>query len=877
MPSSNDGVEVSGESGRSPRRVHRQIWLLNTALAAIAGGLALLVGPLPRLGDLDVHTHPLVLAALLAVSEVLVVHVRFRNDAHTFSMAEAVLAIGLLTAAPAELLAAQALGAAVVLIVHRRQPPIKLVFNLAQLLISVSCAVLLLKALLGDGDALAPWGWLTVALATSLGSFVSLVSILAVLRITTGTVAVRNHLGAAAYAVANSLASTSLGLAAVVLLSARPETAVLLAIPAASVFVANLAYVSQREKHQRLEFLYESTQILSRAEHLEDGLVAVLQRTCDTMRCDLASLIYLPAETADHVVETTVGADGPVSVMRSVPRDELGDEWWRLIEADSRRIVVPDALHGTALTDAVAVPLEGETRRIGILLIARTEVAVNRFSGADRRMLETLSANLSITVENGRLEQSLAQLQQLEEAMSHRATHDSLTELANRSLFTELVESAFANPGQRVAVMFIDLDDFKSVNDTHGHAAGDALLRETAVRLRTSVGDAGTPARLGGDEFAVLLHGEIGAAEAREVADRILAELAPPIALQGRDVRIKATIGIALGHSAHDADGLLRNADIAMYVAKAAGKGCHRLFHPQMRDVVLHRQDLVERLEGAQDRGEIVIHYQPIVDLATGTPRGAEALVRWQHPVHGLLSPSAFIELAEETGKIVEITRYVLEAACVEAASWDERVDAPNGSYVSVNLSARDFREPHLVRTVERTLQDTGLPAHRLLLEVTESALQNEVLVTRTLTRIRDLGVRIAIDDFGTGFSSLSRLRSLPFDVVKIAEPLVANADKGGRDRDFAQLLVDLARILDVDAIAEGIETAAQASVLRQLGFTAAQGHYYSPSQPGNDLWASWRLSHNGHHPDSRERRNPGSRRAADISLVRGFGTSTPA
>jgi len=205
----------------------------------------------------------------------------------------------------------------------------------------------------------------------------------------------------------------------------------------------------------------------------------------------------------------------------------------------------------------------------------------------------------------------------------------------------------------------------------------------------------------------------------------------------------------------------------------------------------------------------------------------------------------------------------------VEATSWDARLDAPSGAYVSINLSSRDFADPTLVHGVEQTLRDTGLPPHRLLLEVTESALQDESHVSRVLSRLRDAGVRVAIDDFGTGFSSLSRLRSLPFDVVKIAEPLVANAERGGRDRDFAQLMVDLARVLDVEAIAEGVETAGQASTLRQLGFNSAQGFYYSPAVASPELWNAWRSSLAGtRRPSSRDRRAPGGRRAADITLV---------
>ena len=855
------------ERGRSPRRVQTQIWTLNAGLTAGALVLAGVVSRFGRAGDLSRESATWILIALFAAFELFVVHVRFRDDAHTFSMAEAGIALGLLTAGPTQLIVSQLIGGALVLAIHRRQPVVKLVFNLAQQCLGTSAAILVVHVVLGNGDSLGPRSWFAVALGVAASSMVGTLAILSVLRLATGAVSITGHLGAAAFGLVNSLLSASLGLVGVVMLAARPNATILLAVPAASVFATNLAYVSQRDKHQRLEFLYGATRVLAASQQVEDGLAKLLEHTREALRCDVAALVYRPLDVDDHVVVTTVGNDSERR-METLPREVLGEGWWELSERDGSRSNTPSEFLGSPLVESLVVPLVGETRQVGLLLIARTDTSVNPLSRTDRRMVETLASHLTVTVENGRLEQSLAQLRELERALSYRATHDGLTELANRSLFTDCVTADFAADPRQVGVMFIDLDDFKSVNDTLGHAAGDTLLKETAVRLTATVGDRGMPARLGGDEFAVLLRGDISPSSARRLADAILESFVPTLDIDGREVRIKGTIGIALGPTATDADGLLRNADIAMYAAKAAGKGCHRLFHTQMHDVALHRQDLVERLEGAHDRGEIETFFQPIVDMTTGAPKGAEALVRWVHPIHGVLTPDSFIELAEETGRIQDITRYVLEQACVEAISWDARLDAPTGAYVSVNLSSRDFSDPLLVENIDLTLKDTGLPPQRLLLELTEGMLDDESHVARTIARIRELGVRVAVDDFGTGFSSLSRLRNLTFDVVKIAEPLVAHADRGGRDRDFAQLMVDLARVLGVDAIAEGVETAAQASILRQLGFTAAQGHYYSPALPSPELWSAWRSNAGSRRPVGRDRRAPGGRRAADITLV---------
>ena len=825
-----------------------------------------------QLGQTGTHVtriHSAFIVLLFVSAEVLVVHVKFRNDSHTFSMAEAVLVLGMLSTSHSALLTAQLVGGGLAMAAHRRQRPIKLVFNVAHQALGASLGLILAHFVLGDGNTLGPRAWLASALLVVVSSLVSLLAVSVVLWIATGSISVKDQLLATLFGVANALAAASIGVICVLLMAQRPLAAILIAVPTASVLSTNLAYVSQRDKHRRLEFLYGATKQLTQAAQLDHGLVDVLEGTRSTMRADWVGLVHVAGDgdTDSRHIATLVDPGGAPLVMVHLDAAELGAGWAELLVAGDARRQTPPVFLTRPITEVIVAPLEGETRRLGLLLIGRSESSVNQFNDGDRRTAETLASHLAITIENGRLEQSLTKLRELERVLGYRASHDTLTDLANRALFTERVLQGHADPEQRIGVMFIDLDDFKTVNDTLGHAAGDRLLQETAERLRDTVGGLGMPARLGGDEFAVLLEGEVTAASARQLADHILEAFKPPLDLEGREARIKATIGIALEQSADNGDGLLRNADIAMYVAKAAGKGCHRLFHTQMHDVVMHRQDLVERLEGAHDRGEIVIHYQPIVDLATGRPRGAEALVRWNHPVHGLLSPDAFVNLAEQTGRIVDITHHVLEAACFEAASWDERPHAPAGAYISVNVTPQDLADPHLIGAVQRSLSQSGLAPQRLLIEVTESAFANEVVVTRTLNKLRELGVRIAVDDFGTGYSSLARLRSLPLDVVKIAEPLITNVDRGGQDLDFARLLADLTRVLGVDAIAEGVERAGQARALHHLGFTAAQGYYYARPAPSAEVWSSWRLGPDGRHL-GRDRRGAQARRAADFTVV---------
>ena len=340
---------VSGsDRGRSPRRVRTLIWSLNAGLAVAATALGIVVAGFGRAGDLTRSSAFWILVALFAAFEILVVHVRFRDDAHTFSMAEAAIALGLLTATPAQLLLAQAVGGGLVLAIHRRQPLIKLAFNLCQQGLGTAAAICVVHVVLGDGDSLGPRSWLAVGLAVAASSMVGTGSILVVLRLATGSVSVRSHFGTTVFGLVNSLLSASLGLVAVVVLSARSNATILLAIPAASVFATNLAYVSQRDKHQRLEFLYGTTRALAASQELEDGLTQLLEQTRDALGCDLASLMYRPLDSADHVLVTTVLTDGGIGVMTSLSRAELGEEWWALLESQSPRLDAPDDVPRTS-------------------------------------------------------------------------------------------------------------------------------------------------------------------------------------------------------------------------------------------------------------------------------------------------------------------------------------------------------------------------------------------------------------------------------------------------------------------------------------------------------------------------------------------------
>jgi diguanylate cyclase (GGDEF)-like protein/PAS domain S-box-containing protein len=418
-----------------------------------------------------------------------------------------------------------------------------------------------------------------------------------------------------------------------------------------------------------------------------------------------------------------------------------------------------------------------------------------------------------------------------EEQLRHQAFHDPLTGLANRALFTDRVQHALVVSSGDAAVLFLDLDDFKAINDGLGHVAGDALLRAVGVRLRASLSATHTVARMGGDEFAILVERADAAAAALDAAERITAALQTPFDLDGREMFVTASVGIAVGG---DAEELLRCSDVAMYGAKASGKAQYVVYAPRMDEHLVGRLELVADLRRADIASEFDLHYQPVVELLSGAVRGVEALVRWEHPTRGLLQPSEFVHLAEETGRIVEIGRWVLAEACRQTAEWHERLEGGHGLSVSVNVSTRQVRRPGLLDDVDAALAGSGLEPGDLTLEITESVLaRRREELTSILEEVTNRGVRLALDDFGTGYSSLSLLQDLPVHTLKVDRSFVQSigAEDGGR-APFVRAIVELAEALELTVVAEGIEEIDQVAALRRLGCRVGQGFYFARPLP---------------------------------------------
>jgi len=424
-----------------------------------------------------------------------------------------------------------------------------------------------------------------------------------------------------------------------------------------------------------------------------------------------------------------------------------------------------------------------------------------------------------------------AALERQREELERHAFADSLTGLANRALFEDRTTHALerlADKAERLAVLVLDLDGFKLVNDALGHSCGDALLRHATDRMMVALRPSDTLARLGSDEFAVLLENVRGLDDALGAAERLREALQEPFMLKGSDVLVTASIGIALStEKTRDAAELLRRADLAMYRVKEHGRNASEFFDPAMDDQAAERLDMVNALRRAVERDELVVHYQPIIDLETGTVCAAEALLRWDRPGRGLVSPLEFIPLAEETGVIVPIGEWVLNHACAEAKLWSRSglADVP----VTVNVAARQLLDPGFESIVAGALTKNGLQPGRLILEVTESSvMQNADVTIAKLDRVSETGVRIALDDFGEGYSSLGHLRELPIDILKIARPFVQELTDDEHDPALVRGIIELARSLGLRLVAEGIEYPEQHAILRAFDCPLGQGFLFA-------------------------------------------------
>jgi diguanylate cyclase (GGDEF)-like protein len=559
-------------------------------------------------------------------------------------------------------------------------------------------------------------------------------------------------------------------------------------------------------------------------------------------RAELAEVV-LQAHDATGALRTTSIHGEPPEVM--VPVAWAADHPVTVrLQAERRAFFRGPSLtgeaDGRAIRQAMVSPLLGESGMIGSMTVANRLTEGTSFDEDDLRLLETLANQAAVALENGQLEASLAELSRLKEQLRYQAYHDPLTGLANRAMFAEQVERQLADlrPGAVLAVLFLDLDDFKVVNDTLGHAAGDRLLGAVAERIKGCIRTDDVAARLGGDEFALLLIDEDGLGRAKAVANRIIEALQVSFPVQGQELVVGGSIGIAVGRDpVQHSDELLRNADVAMYTAKAGGKRRVAVFDPTMHAAIVARHALSAELARSIGQGELLVHYQPIIELATGRTAAVEALIRWRHPTRGLIGPDDFIALAEENGMILGLGRWVVEEACRQVAAWEAAGDLDDDFFVSVNLSPLQVQRPEFIAEIETVIAGSGLSASRLVLELTETSMFQDTQATiGKLGALREAGVRIAVDDFGTGYSSLGYLRQFPVDILKIAREFVVPADRDDDEWAFAHAIVALGQTLGLEIVAEGIEEAGQVDRLLALGCAYGQGYHFSRPMNAREL-----------------------------------------
>jgi diguanylate cyclase (GGDEF)-like protein len=557
-----------------------------------------------------------------------------------------------------------------------------------------------------------------------------------------------------------------------------------------------------------------------------------------------------------HAVSGVIAADSPEAlgrVLRSACADVMGFEAFAFVTYESTHggdaAHVADAAEAEALLavdgrSVLAVPVTASGVRLGEMHIAR-DAAVG-FAPDDAEVLEAVAALAATALRNLHL---LTEIQSSEERFAHQAYHDALTGLANRTRFREKLGASLAHAPAAMdevapsAVLLVDLDGFKAVNDGLGHDAGDALLVAVARRLLNATRGSDTVARLGGDEFGVLLDRLREPRDATIVAERVVQSLRIPFSVNGRPVTIGASVGVAFAREAHrrDADALMRDADAAMYAAKHGGKSAYAVYDPEAQAAAAAGQLMDAELRQAIARGQLWLAYQPLVGLEDGAVRAVEALARWTHPGLGIVSPGEFIPRAERSGLIVPLGRWVLREACRQAAEWEVRRAAHTPERppltVSVNVSARQLHQHDFVDDVAETLRLTGLSPRLLMLEITETVIvEQPELVRERLGALRALGLRVAIDDFGDGYTSIAHLRRFPVDVLKLCMAFVDGVAEQPESTALATAVVAMARALNLETVAEGIEEPAQQAALRTLGCDHGQGYLFARPMPPAEL-----------------------------------------
>lgn len=825
---------------RVRRAGSRALWLLLFS-AVVACAVAVSAAELPATDPVGSVRLPWWgLALLFSACELGVVGLRSRRSTDASSLVDSALVIGLLLATPPSLLLGQLAGAALVLTVRRQS--VELVVRQARTILGTCVALVVFELLRPAGVGIEPSIW-AYALAGVLAAAVTRRGLFSLgVRVMSGHMTRIEFTSALGKDILMTLTVSCLGLV-VVTLMARDEASVwLLALPSGMLLLTYRASLIERHSLRRLEFLYGATDALLLSADVHQALAPMMHRTRVAFQAGLAEAVLLaPAAGMPERTRSTegqAGADealetGFIAALTALASERPGARLLERPVADPllERYLLRAGAHGSVI---IAV-LEGDPGPLGLLLVANRGEVDRPFGASELELLDKLAGHVAASLGHEILQEDFGRLEQLQSQLEHMAFHDPLTGLVNRARFGDQLSRALARRETLVAALFIDLDDFKLVNDSLGHTAGDELLVAVADRLRLSLRAYDTPARLSGDEFAVLIDDAESMDVIIEIAERVLQSLSEPLTVGDSEVLVRASIGVATSREGgRRTEDLLRNADLAMYRAKALGKARFEFFEPEMHALAMHRHELKAELQRAVDEDQLVVLFQPVVDLRTGLIAGVEALVRWQHPRLGLVSPDSFIPLAEESGLIGPIGRHVLTHACQKLAMWQAASITGDAFTVTINLSVREFHAPDLVDVLTETAARAGVPPSSINLDITEAALIDDLegAIIR-MELIKAAGFKLALDDFGMGYSSLSQLRRYPIDALKVAKPFVDHIAEREADVAFLRSILDLARTLSLDVVVEGVENAQQARILLELGARRVQGFVFSrPVEP---------------------------------------------
>jgi diguanylate cyclase (GGDEF)-like protein len=811
------------------------VWAFN----AFLGGLALVVlerfggqsSPLlqpPRIGSYSASWWMLIPIAVIA--EFCMFSVRYRSDAQTFSFGEITTVFGLAFLAPHHFLIAQTAGLLVPYLV-RRTLPIRATFNLVNSALTAALAVAVTRSLLTDSpDGRSGGVWIAILASIAVTAPVQSVLIAAVRSIAERKLLFREARRMALFAQLNAIAVATMGVVVAVVLDVIPIISVIALVPLLLIYLFCGQVIREYTLRTNIEFLYETAQTIHETPDVERALSTVLDRARTSFRASYATVLLRRSDTDAWLAfsegVTSSGQTGldaaPLWIPATAEAEILGRARFSELGGGSKTSHQRLLTQIGASNAMVAALRDGDTLH-GLFVVADRGGGVVGFTETDRRLFTRLASQIAIGIQNSHLERSLGALTRLEEELRHQATHDALTGLANRA---QLADALLAPAEASRSILLIDLDDFKTINDSLGHAAGDEVLVHVADCLRDSVRVDDLVARLGGDEFAIVLGLRSTAGGAAERADGIAAALSAPVTISGRHVEIRCSIGIATAEPGADLNDVLRNADVAMYQAKQAGKGRHRIFEAGMDREAKERLQIISGLRHAIASEQMELAYQPIVELGNSSVIAVEALSRWDHPELGRLGPDRFIPIAEESGLIVDLGAWTIRQACKDIVELSTTDGLP--VELHVNVSPQQFNSEMFVATVADALSAVAMDPSRLVLEITEktSMTESEQLATNVV-RLRETGVRLALDDFGTGYSSLAAAHNFPLDLIKIDQLFVRSLGQT-QNRSLIRAIIALAESLGLQSVAEGVETDEQRLALLELGCKLGQGYLFS-------------------------------------------------